>query len=876
MASPWIPNHDTDNPPANERKTDDIVRRYGKITYPNLMLHGLLNDPEQSKLLFDALQRQISLVKCRSQTWEDGQITIYDKALLALTSSGDNLTNIGALELYLTEYLGIVPIAPVAHNDHIGSSHLKLQHALTKAASASEPRPREESTVPTNESHPAADDSTNDRLQNRVERLLSVYHQARDEYSDAMRRDGMVNIAVARFLRDSAENALRYMLSNGLGDHAAISELERVFAQARDKAAELLGGRTRHFDPGRPKRRHRRRTRRVIDSYRPGDEANHDSVIRSVLFNLVEGTASPIMASLRPQPTEPALSCSSTGSSSTRYTPVSDSSQEENDRSSSSRPAAGSLRIQTDFSEAHDRDSDDDSQDGYQDGDSPRSHTRASFPKYTAIEERDLVKKFDRKLVPFLALLYMLSFLDRSNIGNAKIAGLMSDLRLSSLQYEWLLTAFYITYILFEWMTLLYRLVPPHIYIAICVSGWGLVASFQSLVTTFGGLVTLRALLGITEAAFGPGVPFYLSLFYKREELAFRNGLFVSAAPLASSFASSLAWVIVKISKDGPIAPWRTLFLVEGFPSVIVAVFAWMLIPDSPGRAWFLSPRQRLVAELRMEEPKPEYHEQQPTRKFNWREVASTLADPKSYITAFMFFSCNVAFSSMPVFLPTIIEECELTPQHSMGYSSLSAQALSAPPYLVAFTVVLLTACLSDRGRSRSPYLIAHALLASLAYLVIALAGEYHSRLPETAHRLLRYLAVYPATSGFFSAITLIMTWTMDNRVAKEGKGTSIAILNVIGQCGPLLGTKLYPRSDGPYYVRGMGVCSLFMLLVAVLALVLRLLLRRANRIAQDVGDEIEMVFRGAAGGDEREGLMGRGHPGTGQEPDAEKFVYIV
>ena len=220
-----------------------------------------------------------------------------------------------------------------------------------------------------------------------------------------------------------------------------------------------------------------------------------------------------------------------------------------------------------------------------------------------------------------------------SDIGNAKIAGMTDELKLSSSQYEWLLTAFYITYILFEWMTLMYRLVPPHIYISLCVCGWGLVACFQSLATSFGGLVLLRALLGITEAAFGPGVPFYLSLFYKREELAFRNGLFISAAPLASSFASSLAWVIVKMSSNGPIAPWRTLFLVEGFPSVIVAVFAWIVIPDSPGSAWFLGPRQRMVAELRMEENKPNHHEPR-QGKFNWKEVRTTLADPKSYITA--------------------------------------------------------------------------------------------------------------------------------------------------------------------------------------------------------------------------------------------------
>lgn len=233
-----------------------------------------------------------------------------------------------------------------------------------------------------------------------------------------------------------------------------------------------------------------------------------------------------------------------------------------------------------------------------------------------------------------------------ADIGNAKIAGLQEDLRLSSDQYEWLLTAFYITYILFEWMTLMYRLVPPHIYISLCVFGWGLVASFQALTTSFGGLVVLRALLGITEAAFGPGVPFYLSLFYQRDELAFRNGLFISAAPLATSFASSLAWFIVKVSSDGPISPWRALFLVEGFPSVIVAVFAWILIPDSPGRARFLTRRQRAVARLRMETGQSDYQQSS-----NWREIMKTAADPKAYMAAVSLMHVHV-FSKQSSNLP--------------------------------------------------------------------------------------------------------------------------------------------------------------------------------------------------------------------------------
>ncbi|KAH2033946.1 hypothetical protein KXV43_009073 [Aspergillus fumigatus] len=538
------------------------------------------------------------------------------------------------------------------------------------------------------------------------------------------------------------------------------------------------------------------------------------------------------MASYLEQPTEAASCSSSTGTPvSAQYTPDSGTSDNENASSSSERPPAGLLRLQTDFRAEADTNSDDEGQhEGYDSYDDQEAKPKEAVgdARYTTAEEKQVVKKFDRKLVPFLALLYLLSFLDRSNIGNAKIAGLMDDLRLSSSQYEWLLTAFYITYILFEWMTLMYRIVSPHIYISLCVCGWGLVASFQSLATSFSTLVVLRAFLGITEAAFGPGVPFYLSLFYKREELALRNGLFISAAPLATSFASSLAWLIVKVSSNGPIAPWRTLFLVEGFPSVFVAVFAWILIPDSPESARFLEPRERMVAKLRLGETRSDYCGPD-SRKFNWREVAKALSDPKSYVTAFMFFSCNVAFSSMPVFLPTIIED--------MGYSSLSAQALCAPPYLIAFMVVLATAYLSDRHRSRSPYLIAHALISSFAYLAIAATGYYHEHLSAGVQTFIRYACVYPATSGFFSAITLIITWTMDNRAAKEGKGASMAILNLIGQCGPLLGTRLYPRSEGPWYVRGMATCSFFMVVVAVLAIVLRAMLQRGVRAADRKGD---------------------------------------
>jgi MFS family permease len=475
------------------------------------------------------------------------------------------------------------------------------------------------------------------------------------------------------------------------------------------------------------------------------------------------------------------------------------------------------------------------SEDGSDSDEDPRYKRRLKrvstmSKEYTDEEEAAVVRKLDRKLVMFLGFLYMLSFLDRSNIGNARIAGLEKDLSLSSAQYDWLLTAFYISYIGFEWMILLYRLVPAHIYISLCVLTWGVVASLQSICTSFSQLLLLRGLLGITEAAFGPGVPFYMTFFYRRSELAYRVGLQISAAPLATSFASSLAWVIVKLSQNGPIAPWRALFLLEGFPSILTAVAAWYYIPDSPSKARYLTQRERKVAVMRLQSEQHPSHSRSDSassttlaQRLNLKDVLATILDPKSYLTALMFLSVNVSFSSLPVFLPTII--------NSMSFSPLASQALAAPPYLFAFFFVLIIGRYSDKyADSRSLFLIGVALLSAISYAGIALAGSLHEALGEVGSITIRYVGVYGAAMGLFASVTLIITWTLNNQATAAGKGTGLTILNVIGQCGPLIGVHLFPESQGPFYVQGMAVCASFMAMgVAGLALVLRIVLKRAN-----------------------------------------------
>lgn len=258
---------------------------------------------------------------------------------------------------------------------------------------------------------------------------------------------------------------------------------------------------------------------------------------------------------------------------------------------------------------------------------------------------------------------------------------------------------------------------------------------------------------------------------------------------------------------------------------MFVAVWAWGFVPDGPGSITWLTSRQRKVAILRLrqekEDDEDEDYETKKRSGVNVTEVCQTLCDPKCYLTAFMMFSCNVAFGSIPVFLPTIVRD--------MGFENITAQGLTAPPYLVAFFVVIATAYYSDRLQSRSLFIIAHALLAAVGYSTIAILGYLKS-----SYTLVRYLALYPAIAGFFSSVTVIITWTINNQESDSKKGTGMAILNVIGQFGPLVGTSIFPDEEGPWYVKGLTICAVFMVVVAILAGVLRWVLIRENRKAQE------------------------------------------
>ena len=203
------------------------------------------------------------------------------------------------------------------------------------------------------------------------------------------------------------------------------------------------------------------------------------------------------------------------------------------------------------------------------------------------------------------------------------------DLDLHGDRYQWLLTIFYISYILFEFLILMWKIVPPHIWATITVLGWGLVSTLQAATVNWSGMMACRFFLGLAEAGYGPGVPFLLSFFYLRHELGLRVGLFFSAAPLANTFAGALAYGIT--SGHALIANWRLLFIVEGVPTIFMAPVAFLCLPDTPNQARYLTQEEKIVAKARGVRQAGEANR---VGGIVWKDIAPALADVKCWITA--------------------------------------------------------------------------------------------------------------------------------------------------------------------------------------------------------------------------------------------------
>ncbi|EJD40520.1 MFS general substrate transporter [Auricularia subglabra TFB-10046 SS5] len=352
----------------------------------------------------------------------------------------------------------------------------------------------------------------------------------------------------------------------------------------------------------------------------------------------------------------------------------------------------------------------------------------ASPVKYTEDEADRLYRKIDFRILPIVGLLFLLSFMDRSNIGNAKIQGLVEQLNLTGNRYNIALTMFFIPYCLCECpANLVLKKMRPSRFSS---------HSFRSrapadkpvtmgLVRNYQELVVVRVFLGITEAGLFPGVIYFLTLWYPRHKCAQRFGLFYSATTLAGAFSGLLAYGIGFMSGTAGRLGWSWLFILEGSATVIAGVFAFFVVPDLPDTAKFLTDDERAYVIWRKKYDNSSVGE---AAHFRFRYVWQAFADWQARLLADRAPSSGnrdavisadsgkhepdsaAAVYGIGLFLPSII--------NGFGFNPAITQLLTIPPYIFGTIVIITFARYSDYYKLRAPFILAGQCICIVGFAI--------------------------------------------------------------------------------------------------------------------------------------------------------------
>lgn len=205
------------------------------------------------------------------------------------------------------------------------------------------------------------------------------------------------------------------------------------------------------------------------------------------------------------------------------------------------------------------------------------------------VQERKLWRKIDLHLLPIITLMYLFSFMDRENIGNAKLEGLMTQLQLTGSRYNVALSVFFISYGLFEFpANIAMQFFRPSRWLSGIMFTWGILMLSMGFAKSFAQLVAIRFLLGVAEAGFFPGVVFLLTMWYPRYKLMYRIALFTGAAGAAGAFSGLFAYGISFIN-TGHLEGWSWIFIIEGLVTITISLIGVFVLVDYPDTAKFLS-----------------------------------------------------------------------------------------------------------------------------------------------------------------------------------------------------------------------------------------------------------------------------------------------
>ncbi|KAK8041695.1 major facilitator superfamily domain-containing protein [Apiospora rasikravindrae] len=407
------------------------------------------------------------------------------------------------------------------------------------------------------------------------------------------------------------------------------------------------------------------------------------------------------------------------------------------------------------------------------------------------VAERRLLRKIDLTVYPILFVVYMMSFLDRINISNAKIQGMAADLDLlEGNRFNIALFIYFIPYILLEVPSnMVIRKVRPSWYLSGLMACWGIINMCMGFVQTYQGLVVLRFFLGAFEAGVMPGIIYLTSMYYKRHEFQTRMSFFFCSTLIGGAFGGILAYAIAHLGGSHGLAAWRWIYIIEGSITAGIALLASFLIVDWPEQCQFLTPAEKDLLRRRLAE---DGAEKASMDTLNRQAVRLILRDYKIWLGSLVYMGVGVTGYATTFFMPTILLE--------FGWLAVDAQARTIPVYLV-----------------------------SAAGMLPRRAG---------LGRDAKFAAVFLVSLGGYLATPIALAWLANNLSGHWkrafGSGTQVMLGNIAG----IVASNIFLNSEAPRYPTGYGVALgmtwLGALATAVLALGLWLENRKRDRGGRD------------------------------------------
>ncbi|KAJ7646874.1 MFS general substrate transporter [Roridomyces roridus] len=451
-------------------------------------------------------------------------------------------------------------------------------------------------------------------------------------------------------------------------------------------------------------------------------------------------------------------------------------------------------------------------------------------PTLTVEEERKLWRRIDLRLMPVLSLMYLLSFLDRANIGestgNARLQGLETQLDLTGNKFNIALTMYFIVfrpssstsssltvdqpYCIFECpANLVLKKFRPSRWLPGLTVVWGVIMLLMGFVKTYPQLVGVRICLGVAEAGLFPGVVYYLTLWYPRHMLQWRIGLFFGAASLAGAFGGAIAFGISFMSGTRGLLGWSWIFILEGIATVLVGILAYFVLVDFPTTATFLTPEERTFVIWTKKYDNSSVGEEE---HFEMRHIWEALADWQVWVHMFVYMSIITNLYGITLFLPTIIT--------TFGHSAAVSQLLTVPPYVLATIILFIFAHWSDRTKLRFPFIIA-GFLCNLVGFSINISN---------APSGVKYFGTFFCVTGAYAAVPGVVAWAGNNLAGQYKRGVGMAFQIGIGHFGGAFASNFYRTQDKPRFIVGHGCELMFVGLGLISTAVAALVYTRVNR----------------------------------------------